>query len=403
MDRLSRSNGRKAFPANPAMNLSGRSMFRTLFLVLLATLIPGPTTASAFQSLSKVQADDQAVPAEAVTYEKAEQAVELGDVHWQADFDAALSQAADRDLPVFALFQEIPGCSTCQRFGSSPLSHPLVVEAIETYFVPTVVYNNRGGKHAELLRRFREPAWNNPVVRFLDADGNDIIPRKDRVWTTGKLAARIAEALRQRQVDAPRWLQAIVDEGRLGQMERATFAMGCYWEGESRLGGIDGVHVTRAGFRDGSEVVSLIYDPQVTDYRTLVETAASFRCATRVFAHSAQQMEVAQQLFPNRVEDAREDLAFRLAGSGEQKYYLQHSWLKHLPLTEIQSTKVNAALRSRQPFVQWLSPRQQSQMKKVAALKKADANALAKLNYQDGLKDLVSFNRKFQAEIAHAN
>ena len=59
-----------------------------------------------------------------------------------------------------------------------------------------LVHNNRsGGVDAKLLKRFQEPAWNYQVIRFLDADGNDIIPRKDRVWTTKGVAARMIQAL----------------------------------------------------------------------------------------------------------------------------------------------------------------------------------------------------------------
>ena len=44
-------------------------------------------------------------------------------------------------------------------------------------------------------KRFKEPAWNYQVVRFLDAEAKDIIPRKDRVWTIEALAMRMVEAL----------------------------------------------------------------------------------------------------------------------------------------------------------------------------------------------------------------
>ena len=76
------------------------------------------------------------------------------------------------------------------------LSNPQLVRLIESEFVPLLVHNNRPGRDAELLKRFKEPAWNYQVVRFLDSEGEDIIPRKDRVWTRQALAARMAAALR---------------------------------------------------------------------------------------------------------------------------------------------------------------------------------------------------------------
>lgn len=66
---------------------------------------------------------------------------------------------------------------------------------IEREFVPVLVRNNVPGKEAEIRKRFGEPAWNYQVVRFLDADGKDLIPRKDRVWDIVALAARMKKAL----------------------------------------------------------------------------------------------------------------------------------------------------------------------------------------------------------------
>ena len=76
------------------------------------------------------------------------------------------------------------------------LSNPQLVRAIEAEFIPILVYNNRSsGTDLELLKRYREPAWNYQVIRFLDAEGRDIIPRKDRVWTTRGVAQRMVKTL----------------------------------------------------------------------------------------------------------------------------------------------------------------------------------------------------------------
>ena len=72
-----------------------------------------------------------------------------------------------------------------------------MVRAIETEFIPMLVYNNRNSTmDLELLERYREPAWNYQVIRFLDANGRDIIPRKDRVWTTRGVARRMVKTLK---------------------------------------------------------------------------------------------------------------------------------------------------------------------------------------------------------------
>ncbi len=88
------------------------------------------------------------------------------------------------------------------------LTNPQLVKAIEEEFIPMLVYNNRGGgMDRELLERYSEPAWNFQVIRFLDAEGEDIIPRKDRVWTTSGVARRMVKTLRVVKRPVPDYLE----------------------------------------------------------------------------------------------------------------------------------------------------------------------------------------------------
>jgi hypothetical protein len=134
--------------------------------------------------------------------------VEVGDVRWGRDFDAALERSSEEGKPVLVLFQEIPGCSGVRKFGREVLTNPSLVRAIEEEFIPMLVYNNRSdGMDGELMERYREPSWNYQVIRFLDAAGNDVIPRKDRVWTTSGLADRMVEALMAVDRPVPSYLE----------------------------------------------------------------------------------------------------------------------------------------------------------------------------------------------------
>jgi hypothetical protein len=136
--------------------------------------------------------------------------VEVGDVRWGRDFDAALRRSSEEGKPVLVLFQEIPGCSGVRKFGRDVLTDPLLVRAIEEEFIPMLVYNNRSdGMDSELMARYREPAWNYQVIRFLDAAGKDVIPRKDRVWTTSGLATRMVEALMAADRPVPAYLEKL--------------------------------------------------------------------------------------------------------------------------------------------------------------------------------------------------
>jgi hypothetical protein len=82
------------------------------------------------------------------------------------------------------------------------------VKVIETEFIPVVVYNNQPQDKA-LMKRFKEPAWNYQVVRFLDANAKDIIPRKDKVWKLPALAKRMTEALKKKKRKIPETLKKL--------------------------------------------------------------------------------------------------------------------------------------------------------------------------------------------------
>ena len=110
-------------------------------------------------------------------YLQAQQAIELGSVSWYRQIEQAQQAATKKDKPILVLFQEVPGCATCRYYGGQALSHPLIVEAIESLFVPVAIFNNKKGKDAEVLRFYNEPSWNNPVVRIVDSKKKNIVKR----------------------------------------------------------------------------------------------------------------------------------------------------------------------------------------------------------------------------------
>lgn len=90
--------------------------------------------------------------------------------------------------------------------------------------MPVCVFNNVK-EEAELLKRYKEPSWNNPVFRFFRADGTEVLPRKDRVWDAKGLAARLRDAVTKIEGKAPDWLALAAAELDPGRLEKATFAM----------------------------------------------------------------------------------------------------------------------------------------------------------------------------------
>ena len=215
---------------------------------------------------------------------------ELGRVDWIRNFATGQQRARQEQKPPFLLFQEVPGCQTCVSFGGEVLSHPLLVEAIEDEFVPIAIYNNRGGDDRKVLERFGEPAWNNPVVRFVDAEGRELLPRRDGIWRAAEMAGRMLGALAAARRPVPAYLSKLHEELDPRAIARATLAMHCYWEGEACLGALPGLISSRTGSLGGREVVELRFDPTRIRYLELLRHARAGGCADAVFAHGEAQL-----------------------------------------------------------------------------------------------------------------
>lgn len=248
-----------------------------------------------------------------------------------------------------------------------------MVEAIEDNFIPVLIYNNKD-EDSKILKQFNEPSWNNPVTRFLNSELGDVIERQDRVWTINSMAGRMVAALKAANREVPAYLELIANQP--SRSITATFAMHCYWEGEGKLGRINGVSNTRSAWVDRLEVVEVEYDPERVSYEKLVTTAQSMECASKVFAHSDQQLEIAKKLVGEKAVMAPEKS--RAAKLSDQKYYLRNTpAVRNLPLTKLQSTKINARLGRRANFDDLLSPRQKVLLEKIAdKLQGADAKRL---------------------------
>lgn len=284
--------------------------------------------------------------------------VEIGTVDWGRDIDAAFSQSRQSGKPVFVLFQEVPGCAGCQKFGHEVLSQPLVVEAIEDEFIPVVVYNNRSsGTDKQLLDRFKERAWNYQVVRFLDADGNDLIERREGVWSVDGIAGRMIEVLEKTGRPVPNYLRTLVAVNDTSSHQTVAFAMHCFWTGEYRLGGIDGVVATEAGFLDGREVTLVKFDNETIDLASLAGKAAEVKCANKVYTPGGENLA--------GLTGGTLDNSYRAASRSDQKRQISR-WTELENVSNInamQLTKINSlAPRSMRLAVQWLSPRQRQQL-----------------------------------------
>lgn len=256
---------------------------------------------------------------------------ELGIVSWRRGYDAARAEAKRSGKPLLVLFDEVPGCATVNAFGKGVLSDRVVADAADL-FVAVFVSNNEGGDDRRVLDHFDEPAWNNPVVRFLDVDERALAPRLEGADPRVHLLTRMVQALEAAKRPIPPWLHAAADD--VVAADEAVYAMSCFWEGEVGLGDVDGVVATVPGFSGGREVVQVRFD--------------------------------GARVSRARLDDAARGLGFTaVAGAfrpspDDDKKQLQRNALGKLPLGPSQRMHVNSAVgRGADPRV-WLSPRQEA-------------------------------------------
>ena len=269
-----------------------------------------------------------------ISTSEADSHIELGDVRWIRSMDEALLRSKSECKPILILFQEVPGCATCREYGSEVLSHPLIVEAIETHFIPLAIFNNKGGHDAEVLKKYNEPSWNNPVVRIVDEKGKDILSRLNGNYSAVGLAEMMTNVLIKVGGKAPVYLQLLTDElsAKKHGIETVTYSMHCFWTGEALFGKVNGVVSTMAGWENRKEVVKVDYNPSIISKSQLDKIASQSNCKI--------------------------SSGYDFGMDKTPKYYLSNHRLRSVPMTELQKARVNSAISEGQNAEVNLSPRQ---------------------------------------------
>ncbi len=250
---------------------------------------------------------------------------EAGIIRWGRDLPQALAESRRTGRLVMVLFQEIPGCQGCVDFGATVVGRHDLAAAAEDAFVPLLVYNNKPGTADDAVRlKFGEPAWNFPVIRFLQADGHDVIPRKDQVMSAIGMSTRMLEALAAVKQTPPEGLAAIPESSGPPPVESAVFTQPCFWEGERVFGGQPGVVATAAGFIRGQEGTAVWFDPTRTSRQQLLKAGKMSGCA-----RSVQALE-----------------GFRPAPAADQKRQLAGTPYARLRLSRARQARLNAIVRT---------------------------------------------------------
>ncbi len=298
---------------------------------------------------------------------------------WGDDLDAALLRSAESCRPVLALYRELGhGPGACGL-----TAQPLLAEAAEDLFIPLVLTADRAGDGVR--------------GRVFDAEGRDLVPPLTVVDTPGELARMMIGALDAGEHGAPPWLRLAAAENGAGERRMLSLAMYCFWEGEAKLGDLDGVLATRSGMMGQDEVVEVVYDPAVLGFETLVQSAGKMDCASAVYAHTAGDLALARELVGEKAKPAPERA--ELVADDQVKYALKRTPMARLPLTPLQASKINADIRLGPDPRRWLSPRQLKLLDEVKLLLENDPDALKDFSPPGKLSLLGDYQSRLEQKM----
>jgi hypothetical protein len=311
--------------------------------VLLTVLISGCKTTSDTVKTQQIES------AEAGGYG------ELGRVRWSRSYDEAIAAASSNDKPLLVYIYDVSESEETARYGSEVLSHPLIVESIETLFSPLAVRNDGEGADAEILAMLGEQAGNGMVIRILETDGGDLSERIENGYSQEVLLYSMVRALEKSNRDAPLYVKILHEESvTWEETESAVFPVHCFWDGEVELGPTVGIVKTVPGKMKEKEAVEVVYDPKVTSYRELLELSHEAGLCAEAFVSTEEQREVAKEVFgAEKVSEVDEFTPDRFP-----KYYLYKSLYQHVPMTDRQAILVNSDLFFNKDPQVHLSPRQ---------------------------------------------
>lgn len=150
-------------------------------------------------------------------------------------------------------------------------------------------------------------------------------------------------------------------ESQMISTERVAFAQYCFWTGEMKLGQIEGVVCTEAGFFKGREVTLVDYDPDRVSLENLATQARQAGVADCIHLSSAARS--AGNFVAGVKVGVALDRTYQAAPASDQKKQLEGTPYARLKLSPEQATKVNAFARvNPDKASQWLAPAQRASL-----------------------------------------
>ena len=277
-----------------------------------------------------------------------------GRVEWILDPEDARMRSGSEGKPILLLVQNETKNGEGIEYWEAMLSQPLIVEAVESLFVPFAVKTN-GGEKDRWLSGIPGGGSQQFLIRITDRSFNDLIERITGIGGMQALLSSMILALESQSMDVPEYVRILYVESMESESrETALFPVHCFWAGEVELGPSSGILETTPGRIGNREVVEVVFDKSVTSYGELLEESCDLGLSENAYALNDEQERVASELMgPEKVTQPGE-----MTPDKKPKYYLRRTTYRYVPMTERQAILVNSDIfLKRDPQVR-LSPRQ---------------------------------------------
>jgi hypothetical protein len=296
---------------------------------------------------------------------------ELGAVRYEtSSVEEAKKIAQERNMPIFCIQAEVPGDI---ESGKDVLSHPLIVEALESMFVCAAPKIPRKEFEDRYKPSAGRKAWYT-TINFLDANGEELVPAiGGDTLVVPVIVDCIVRVLTQCKRPIPRYVSLLQEEqcgkstiGCSGRAKRncrcIVFGIHDYDRTEVEFAKIDGVLATICGTYIGNRVIRIVYNPKVLSFTTILHYSTERHLADTIY-YQTQDEKVAAQMETSRLVEkpaiVKMEHLFKIVVH-DMKSALRRSLLGKVPLTDLQATRINLLIHQGQfhEATRLLSPRQ---------------------------------------------
>ena len=264
-------------------------------------------------------------------------------------WEQAKDESKRSNKAIFILFHESAVHHTGHSL-ESVLSNPLLVEAVDTYFI-TVLVPKRATNLAEreLLKKYRTCGLKKTsIVRIVDYKGRYLAGKVNRCdeWN---LARAMGRALVAQGLKVPTYLKLLCLESDPDAEGVAIFGMSSFREGEVAFAKHKGIVSTRAGWIGSKQSVEVSYNPKICPYSKLVQHAIKENAANVIYCLNGRQMRIASSEVRRAWKDSIMVGRIHPLGTisvldADSKFYLSETALLYVPLLRVQAVKANLLL-----------------------------------------------------------